>query len=148
MEQWEKELAEIRAIMAENARGMAQQREEHYRKIAELWELHKENEKGFAQLRKLQKENEEKSEKEWEQLSKQLGGISDRNGKVAEEFFYNSLNEIKTLGGISYSRLEHSRFLRQNRHAYLRLLCHFFYDEKRRGGCKRDDTNYRGNKNR
>jgi len=90
MEQWEKELAEIRAIMNESAKKTA----EHDKRMAQL---------------------QEKSEKEWAELRKQLGGIADRNGKVAEEFFYNSLNETKTLGGIHFDSVQ------KNMHNAIRL---------------------------
>ena len=126
MEEWEKELtesrrlhneeiAEIRAIMNNMAKKMEQSREESDKEMARLRELQEENAKGFAELRELQKRNEEESEKEWTELRKQLGGISDRNGKVAEEFFYNSLNEIKTLGGIHFDSVE------KNMHNTIRL---------------------------
>ena len=77
MEQWEKELAEIRAIMAETAK-----------KSAETEKLTADNAKAIAEL------------------SKNIGGISRKNGKMAEEYFFNSLNQTKTLGGVHFDEVE------------------------------------------
>jgi hypothetical protein len=38
-------------------------------------------------------------------IGKQLGGIGDNQGAVAEEFFYNSLADRPSLGGISFDRV-------------------------------------------
>ena len=106
---------EIMALFTKSAEESAKANKESKERIAEIEKLQKENTKGFAELRELQKKNAEESEKEWAQLRKQLGGISDRNGKVAEEFFYNSLNEVKTLGGVHFDSVE------KNMHNAIRL---------------------------
>jgi len=91
MEQWEKkleesrelhnkEIADIRAIMADNVKGMARFREESEREIAELWKLQKENEKGFAELRAQQKENK----KGFAELREQQKEIAERQKEIAE----------------------------------------------------------------
>ena len=81
--------------------------------MAAMKALREENAKGFAELRELQKRNEEerkrneeKSEKEWAELRKQLGGIGRRNGRMAEDYFYNSLEKTKTLGGVHFDVVE------------------------------------------
>ena len=88
MEQWKEELAEIRAIMKESA-------------------------KGFAELKALQAKNEEERKKEWKKLrksirdtNKNIGGISDSNCKMAEQYFFNSLKKTKTLGGVHFDLLD------------------------------------------
>ena len=102
MEEWREELAEIRAIMADNAKKMA------------------ENMKGFAELRELQKKNEEESKREWAELRKQqeenakgfaemrkeLGGIGDSNGKFCETYFYNTLLNSMRFGGKDFDQID------------------------------------------
>jgi len=61
--------------------------------------LQKKNEKEFE---KLQKENA----KGFEELRKELGGIGRSNGKMAEDYFYNSLDAAKTLGGVHFDVVE------------------------------------------
>ena len=75
---------EIMALMAENAKG-----------FAELWKLHEKSEKDFEELRKSMKE-----------MSKELGGIGRSNGRVAEEYFFNSLDATKTLGGVHFDTVK------------------------------------------
>ena len=98
MEQWREELAEIRAIMKENAKG-----------FAELKELQRKNEEERKKNEEERKKNEEESAKKFAKLrkeirntSKNIGGISNRNSKMAEQFFYNSLKKTKTLGGVHF----------------------------------------------
>jgi hypothetical protein len=38
-------------------------------------------------------------------IGKQLGNIGENQGSVAEEFFYNSLSDKPTVGGISFDRV-------------------------------------------
>jgi len=95
MEQWEKELAEIRAIMADSAKGMA-----------ELRELQKENAKEFAELKKEIKV----MAKEVRRLNTTVCGVEKSNGMVAEESFYNSLSEKKTFGGIHFDDVKRNMY--------------------------------------
>ena len=99
MEKWREELAEIRTIMAESAK-------ESEKKFAEIRKLHEENARGFAELRELQKKNEEKSEKEWVELRKELGGIGDSNGKFSETYFYNTLLNSMRFGGKDFDQID------------------------------------------
>jgi len=94
MEQWREELAEIRAIMKENA-------------------------KGFAELKALQAKNEkerEKSQKEWEARHKEwkeerdamrdnIKGIGDSNGKFSETYYYNTLRISMRFGGKEFDEI-------------------------------------------
>ena len=75
--------------------------------------LREENEKGFTELRNLQKRNEEKRDKELAKLEKFIGevsknvdGIAKSNGKMAEDYFFNSLGEKKMLGGVHFDAVE------------------------------------------
>jgi hypothetical protein len=91
MEIWEKELAEIRGIMSENAKKMA----ETMKGFAEIREMQKENAKEFEKLGKFIKE-----------VSKNVDGINNSNGKVAEDYFFNSLCATKSLGGVHFDMVK------------------------------------------
>jgi hypothetical protein len=94
MEKWEKELAEIRAIMNENAKSLTR-----------LEKLQEENAKGFAELREQQKENSNglaQLKKSQEEMQKVLSGIGISNGLVAEDLIFNSLNNRMSFGGVTF----------------------------------------------
>jgi hypothetical protein len=102
MEEWREELAEIRAIMAENAKG-----------FAELRELQKkneeENEKGFAEIREQQEErNKElaKLEKFINEVSKNVDGMNKSAGMIAEEQVLDFLTRTMTFGGNHYDAIQ------------------------------------------
>jgi hypothetical protein len=116
MERWERELAEIRAIMKENAAGFAEMREqqkkteaENARGFAELREQQRkteaENARGFAELREEQKKTEEQSRKtdaKIDRLAEKLGGMDDNIGYHAEQYFQNAFNTKLCFGGEKY----------------------------------------------
>jgi len=45
---------------------------------------------GFDELRKIMKESQEKSDREWEIVRKKMGAWADNHGSFAEEYFFNS----------------------------------------------------------
>ncbi|MDR0305077.1 MAG: hypothetical protein LBH98_09990, partial [Chitinispirillales bacterium] len=88
MEQWERELSEIRAIMADNAKKMA----ETFEGFAKLEKLHEENAKGFAELRERQKRTDEqmkKTDKKLDRLDEIVNGVNNNIGYHAEQYFQN-----------------------------------------------------------
>jgi hypothetical protein len=109
MEEWREELAEIRAIMKENAKGFTELTEQQKKN-------EEENAKGFAELRELQRRNEEEQKKTDEQMKKtdekldklieQVTGIGDGNGKFSETYFYNSLFNSMSFGGKEFDEIE------------------------------------------
>jgi len=103
MEEWKEELAEIRAIMAENAKEMA------------------ENAKGFAELREQQKENEKKSAKEWaeirqhiKEVGKNIDGMNKSAGMIAEELVLDYLTRTMTFGGNHYDAIQQNVHSKRN----------------------------------
>jgi hypothetical protein len=84
MEQWERELAEIRAIMKESAKEREERAKEHEKSMKEL-----------AEMRKQQKETNE-----------MINGIGDSNGKFSETYFYNSLYNSMCFGGKDFDEIE------------------------------------------
>ncbi|MCL1945533.1 MAG: hypothetical protein FWF51_00060 [Chitinivibrionia bacterium] len=98
MEIWERELAEIRASMAETMKGFAEIRklqEENAKEFEKVWKLQEKNAKEFEKLGKFVKE-----------VSKNVDGINSSNGKVAEDYFFNSLCATKTLGGVHFDMVK------------------------------------------
>jgi hypothetical protein len=53
---------------------------------------------------KMQETSEQmaKTDAKLERIGKMVGGISNNQGDIAEEFFYNSIKDNPTLGGINY----------------------------------------------
>ena len=88
MEKWERELAEIRAIMKESA-------QENAKGFAEVKELQKKNEEGFARIEKQQEENAKgfaRIEKQQEENAKgfaEIRALQERNEEKTEK-----LNEL------------------------------------------------------
>ncbi|MDR0303700.1 MAG: hypothetical protein LBH98_02885, partial [Chitinispirillales bacterium] len=80
MEQWERELAEIRAIMNNNAKDFAESREQQKKRDEEL-------DKRFADIGKFLDEVGERIDK----TNEIFNGTSESNGKFSEAYFYNSL---------------------------------------------------------
>jgi len=61
-------------------------------------------------------EDRKATDKQIKELSKNIGGISNSNGKMAEEMIYNALNRDKTFAGIKFNDIDknmklHSSFL-------------------------------------
>jgi hypothetical protein len=68
-----------------------------------------ENAKSIRELKESQKETSEQMKKTDEKLKSigiHLGGISNNQGDVAEEFFYNSLKHKPRLAGIDYDFID------------------------------------------
>jgi len=111
---------EMRVMMAQTMEGFSRiekQQEENARGFAELRKQQKEradeadrrSKEADARLQKLEEENK----KEWKEIrksiretGKNIGGISDSNCKMAEQYFFNSLKKTKTLGGIHFDLLD------------------------------------------
>ena len=77
--------------------------------LQETAQLMKENERE-------RKEADERSEKEWEKLwnsmkamQKEVGGIGNSNGKIAESYFVNSFEKSMEFAGQKYDGIEQSR---------------------------------------
>jgi len=91
MEKWERELAEIRAIMKENAKG-----------FAEVKQLQAESTANLTRIENLQAEQWEKYLNSIKETNIKFGGIDDATGRIAEDYFYNTLKETKTLGNVHF----------------------------------------------
>ncbi|MCL2845860.1 MAG: hypothetical protein FWE23_10510 [Chitinivibrionia bacterium] len=115
MEKWEREMAAIRAVMAESAEKMA----DTMKGFARIEKQQEANAKGFAELKVLQAEStanltriENLQEEQWKKLRKsikstnrKIGGIDDSNCQVAEDYFYNSLKKTKTIGNVHFDHI-------------------------------------------
>ena len=111
---------EVMAMMAENAKGFAELREQQKKQAEENAKRAEENAKGFAELRATQKKNEEENAKRaeenakgWAKLQEALNktnemvnGTSDSNGKFSETYFYNSLFNSMRFGGKDFDEIE------------------------------------------
>jgi hypothetical protein len=127
MEEWRERLDRMDALMAQNLKGFAELRElqkkneaENAKGFAELRELQKKNEeiqknneaenaKSFERINKLQEENArqiEENSRLVKETTRNINGISRSNGKVSDEYFYNSLNTTKMLGGVHFDYLK------------------------------------------
>jgi hypothetical protein len=102
MEEWREELAEIRAIMAENAKG-----------FAELRELQKKNEEENAKRQEENAKQKEESAKrlvELEKFIKDIGknvdGMNKSAGMIAEEQVLDYLTRTMTFGGNHYDAIQ------------------------------------------
>jgi len=103
-------------IIAKTFEGIAELREEQKKTDEQI----KQTFEGIAQLREENKRTEEmmnrtfeemrlsqaKSDKKLDKVAKLVGGMSNNQGDVAEEFFYNSLKHKQELAGIHYDRVE------------------------------------------
>ena len=82
---------EFMAAMKENGEKMAKT----MRGFAEIEKLQKENAKGLAELKEYVYA-----------VNSSIEGIKKNSGDVAEDYFFNSLNATKTLGGIHFDFVE------------------------------------------
>ena len=132
MENWREEIAEIRAIMKETAKrqeeyeAKRQKEQEEYeakkQKEQEEYEAKRQKEAEVArkeaeaerkkteaerkeyeaERQKEQKEYEAKRQKEVAEINKMIGGITNNNGKMAEEVLFNSLAATKTIAKVHF----------------------------------------------
>ncbi|MCL1945637.1 MAG: hypothetical protein FWF51_00590 [Chitinivibrionia bacterium] len=91
-------------------------REESEKRCAEIEKMQKENAKELAEMREQQKENAKLQEETAKKLDKlgeyvyavntSVEGMKKSSGDVAEEYFFNSLEKTKTLGGVHFDSVE------------------------------------------
>ncbi len=84
-------MKELKKAQRENAIGMK-----------ELKEAQRENAIGIKELRESQKETDEMLKR----LSKKMNSFLGNYGEVAEEYFYRSLEDKMTLGGIKFDEID------------------------------------------
>jgi hypothetical protein len=82
--------SDIKTILAENAIGMQ-----------ELRESQKETDR-------LMQENDKFIREKLDRLEENIGGVSNSNGSVAEEYFYNSLGQNMEFAGIHFNMLSNN----------------------------------------
>jgi len=73
--------------------------------------------KAIQELRKSQEKTDEQmqeTDRKLKSVGIQLGNIGNNQGDVAEEFFYNSLADKPTIGGIKYDFIEKNVTRRKN----------------------------------
>jgi len=110
-------------IIAKTFEGIAELKEEHkkteemmHRTFAEIREDQRKTDEqikktfeGIAELKEERKETYEQMKRTDERLdkvAKLVGNMSNNQGDVAEEFFYNSLKDKQELGGIKYDYID------------------------------------------
>lgn len=96
------DLAQAILRMTENiekSRIEIQKREEERDKKIE------ERDKKIEQQRQELREQMKKTDERLDRIAKQVGGISNNQGDVAEEFFYNSLASTQKLAGVQYDMI-------------------------------------------
>jgi hypothetical protein len=100
---------DVWAMFAETDRRMQEsrekEREEREKERDERKKWREEWDKGIQEIRDIQKENA----KEIKELSKNIGGVSNSNGSVAEEYFINSLKRKMEFAGIRFNAIEANR---------------------------------------
>jgi len=68
---------------------------------ADVWAMFAETDRLFKEMREERKETDRK----FDALHEQLGGISNSNGEFAEEFFFNSLKKNMTFAGMHFKSI-------------------------------------------
>jgi len=89
-------------IIAKTFEGIAELREEQKKTDEQMKRTEDMMYKTFEEMRLSQA----KSDKKLDKVAKLVGGMSNNQGDVAEEFFYNSLKHKQELAGIHYDRVE------------------------------------------
>ncbi len=72
---------------------------------AQMKKSGEEMEKTFRELA----ESDKKTDAKLDRIAKLVGGISNNQGDVAEEFFWNSISSKPTIGGIAYDYADKNR---------------------------------------
>jgi hypothetical protein len=94
--------ADIKAMYAETDRlfkELAEERKETDRQLKELAENSKETDR---QLKELAEDSKERLDR----LGKYLGGVSNSNGDMAEEYFYNTLNRDRKFANETFDKVK------------------------------------------
>lgn len=96
-----------------------------------IWELFKETDKQFKETDKQFKETDrklqetillfanlektmERSNKEWQEIKKELGGIGNTAGEIAEDYFYSALEKNLRAGSMTFGQIERNRHRKKN----------------------------------
>ena len=99
----EKRQKETDQQMKENDRKLAESRAETDRRMAESKaEFDRAMSKSKAEINKILKE----TSKQVKELSRNIGGISNSNGEMAEEYFYNSFKADTTFANEKFDMVE------------------------------------------
>ncbi len=97
--------SELRGLIAETFRGIAELRE-FQQKVDEQMKKTDEQMKKTDERMKKTDERMKRTDEKIEKIAQMIGGISNNQGAVAEEFFYNSLKHNQELGGIKYDFID------------------------------------------
>jgi len=100
---------ELMALFAEIGKKMEQSREKNEKELAQQREEHNkrmaEHEKEMAELREQQKKNDEYLTKKLDRLNEVVNGVSNNIGNHAEQYFQDVFSRKKELGGEKYDKL-------------------------------------------
>jgi len=89
----------------EQIKELAEDRKATDRIIKELAEDRKATDKQIKENDRLLKEKFAETDRLIKENSKQIGGISNSNGKMAEEMIYNALDKNKTFANVKFDYL-------------------------------------------
>ena len=108
-------------LIQENAKAIKEMKVERKKEAAERKEEVKRAEKERKEWKASMKESSAKSDKEWKEfrasmkaMQKEMGGISNSNGDVAESYFINSFERSMQFAGQRYDNID-SNVRRKNR---------------------------------
>jgi hypothetical protein len=105
--------AEIRAVQAESAKRSAEIDAKIDRLVEQAKKTEKlmaENAKKSAETEKLMVENAKRAaeaDEKFAKIHKELGGIGENNGLIAEEIVFHSLAKNKIFAGIKFDSVDH-----------------------------------------
>lgn len=91
-----------------------------------IWQLFKETEQNFKETDRRFKETDkiiqdtfrlfnelekrkEEDRKEWQEIKKELGGMGNTHGEIAEDYFYSALSKKLKVGNMTFDQIERNR---------------------------------------
>ena len=137
MEKWEQENEKIWAILGEAAR-IRKEAEERWaadkaeaakrrQTFDEWWAAEKaetarrrqESDERWAadkaEIARLRQESDERWDKRWKEVCAQMGGMGKSDGMMAEGYFFYSLAETMSFGGVHYDRIQRGMQLKETK---------------------------------
>ena len=96
-----------------------------------IWELFRETDRKFQETDRQFKETDKKiqdtfrlfgdlekrmelASKEWQEIRKELGGIGNTQGEIAEDYFYHALENNLKVGSMTFNQIERNRHRKKN----------------------------------
>jgi hypothetical protein len=112
----DKQIATTDKQMKRDDKKLAKIRAENKKELKETWRVIKETDRQMKKNDEIARKRGEEIDKRLDKLGKYLGGVSNSNGDMAEEYFYNTLRKDKTFVNEKFDKIRQNVLYGEDEH--------------------------------